>query len=167
MTASGGGSAALDHARLFAFEDDFVRTLRCIPMAVRLKLDRTGIKLTLRQWSRLTQDDRLELLLALCSSRSEISAYRRRLSDLVALRTQETARPLAEVPVALWEAAGETAAVVTAYARSLGVPAPSSREWSALTELERFALIKLTRDSHDNVNFLPALREFGLGAGGG
>jgi len=28
--------------------------------------------------------------------------------------------------------------------------------------LQRFTLLKLSRESHDNVNFIPALREFKL-----
>ncbi|NEQ62650.1 MAG: nitrate reductase associated protein, partial [Moorea sp. SIO4A1] len=31
-----------------------------------------------------------------------------------------------------------------------------------LTPIQRFALIKLTRPSHENKNFLPALKEFQL-----
>ena len=62
--------------QLFAFEDDFVAALRCIPMAVRLKLDRSGIKLTLRQWSRFTRSDRQILLDAPCRTFEEISEYR-------------------------------------------------------------------------------------------
>ncbi len=54
---------AMNDQQLFAFENDFVATLRCIPMAVRFKLDRCGIKLTLRQWSRLTHSDRTDLLI--------------------------------------------------------------------------------------------------------
>ena len=35
-------------------------------------------------------------------------------------------------------------------------------QWAALTSLQRFALLKLVRPGHENHNFLPALREFGL-----
>jgi hypothetical protein len=35
-------------------------------------------------------------------------------------------------------------------------------QWANLTPLKRFALIKLTRSSHENNNFLPAMQEFGL-----
>jgi hypothetical protein len=52
--------------------------------------------------------------------------------------------------------------VVADYARRVGQTPPSDRQWSALTRLQRFALIKLTRDNHDNVNFIPAMMEFGL-----
>ena len=55
-----------------------------------------------------------------------------------------------------------TPPVVASFAKSVGVSPPTARAWGELTELQRFALIKLTRDSHDNVNFVPAMREFGL-----
>lgn len=153
---------AMNDNQLFAFEDDFVTSLRCIPMAVRLKLDRSGIKLSLRQWSRFSRDDRRELLETPCAAAAEVEAYRVRLVELVALRAQEAAKPLPEPPQALLELAGETPRVVTSYALSVGAPPPTTRQWRRLTELQRFALIKLTRDNHDNVNFVPAMREFGL-----
>ncbi|MEN9210118.1 MAG: nitrate reductase associated protein [Thermostichus sp. DG02_2_bins_29] len=34
--------------------------------------------------------------------------------------------------------------------------------WKNLEDLQRFALIKLSRSNHENKNFLPALQEFGL-----
>jgi len=147
---------------LFAFEDDFVASLRCIPMAVRLKLDRSGIKLSLRQWSRFTREDRQELLDLPCGSACEVCAYHDRLVELVALRAKEDAKPLPEAPAALWEALGDTPPVVTAFAQSVGVSPPTEHQWRRLSELQRFVLIKLTRDNHDNVNFIPAMREFGL-----
>lgn len=152
----------MDHAQLFAFEADFVAGLRCIPMAVRMKLDRGGVKLTLRQWSRFTLDDRRVLLDLPCRTPHEVGIYRAKLVWLVALRSGEEAKALAEAPVALWEAAGDAPAVVTDYARSVGVAPPTPQAWTALTELQRFTLVKLTRDNHDNVNFVPAMREFGL-----
>lgn len=151
----------MNDTRLFAFEDDFVASLRCIPMAVRLKLDRSGIKLSLRQWSRFTRDDRQALLDLPCDTEAEVAAYRAQLVALVALRAREEARPLAEAPAPLWEAASPPPVVAT-YALSVGVAPPTPRAWGELSELQRFALVKLTRDNHDNVNFIPAMREFGL-----
>ncbi len=152
----------MSDAQLFAFESDFVATLRCVPMAVRLKLDRCAIKLTLRQWSRFTRDDRQRLLEAPCRGAAEIDAYRAELVGLIARRAREAAKPLADPPAPLWEQASGPPARVTRFARSVGVAPPSRAAWRALAELQRFALIKLTRDSHDNVNFVPAMREFGL-----
>ena len=152
----------MDHAKLFAFEADFVASLRCIPMAVRLKLDRCGIKLSLRQWSRFTLADRHELLIAPCGSPGETEAYESMLVDLITAGNHEEPKRLPEPPTPLWEAVDTTPAAVIDFARSLGVAPPSSMEWCELSELQRFTLIKLTRDNHDNVNFLPAMREFGL-----
>ena len=152
----------MNDTRLFAFEADFVATLRCVPMAVRFKLDRCGIKLSLRQWSRFTRDDRQALLLQPCDHPAEVEAYRLALAALVALRANEVAKPLAEPPCGQWDNAHQVASVVAAYARGLGVHPPSQTEWASLSTLQRFVLIKLTRDNHDNVNFLPALHEFGL-----
>jgi len=152
----------MTHARLFAFEADFVASLRCIPMAVRMKLDRCAIKLTLRQWSRFTLDDRRTLLEMSCRTPHDVGLYRAKLVWLVAQRVGEEARPLAEPAVALWEAAGDIPPAVAAFARSVGVSPPTPDAWSGLSDLERFTLLKLTRDNHDNVNFVPAMEEFGL-----
>lgn len=147
--------------QLFAFESDFVQSLRCIPMAVRFKLDRVGIKLSLRQWSRFTHADRHALLLAPCETRAEIDHYRADLIDLVARRAGEAAKALAEKPDEAWRAL-QTPDAVHAQAARLDVASPTALQWRRLGRLERFALLKLTRPGHDNVNFLPALREFGL-----
>lgn len=152
----------MNHAQTFAFESDFVASLRCIPMAVRFKLDRCGIKLTLRQWSRFTREDREALLTGGCRTPREISAYRAYLVALVQLRADEAARDLPPLMEAPWEDPSRTAPAVTAYASGLGLAAPDAKQWAGLSELQRFVLVKLTRDNHDNVNFLPALREFGL-----
>lgn len=148
---------------LFAFESDFVDSLRCIPMAVRFKLDRVGIKLTLRQWSRLGRDDRQRLLDLPCGTEAESAAYRGALVKLVADRCGETAKPLCEPSPEEWREP-TTPEQVRSFADRLGVDPPASAEWARLSDLRRFALLKLSRDNHDNVNFLPAMREFGLGA---
>ncbi len=155
----------MSDTQLFAFESDFVATLRCVPMAVRLKLDRCAIKLSLRQWSRFTRDDRQRLLEAPCRAPAEVAAYREALVALIAVRAQEAAKPLADPPAPLWEEASAPPPMVTTFARAAGVTPPSNAAWRRLGELQRFALIKLTRDNHDNVNFVPAMREFGLTPG--
>lgn len=148
------------HDQLFAFESDFVASLRCIPMAVRFKLDRAGIKLSLRQWSRFTRHDRQRLLSQACETPAEVEAYRDLLVNLVADRAQEAAKSLAEPPTDLWTQAQSLPNTIRDHALSVGVRPPTDAQWAGLTVLQRFVLAKLTRDNHDNVNFIPALREF-------
>ena len=152
----------MNDTRLFAFESDFVATLRCVPMAVRFKLDRCGVKLSLRQWSRFTVEDRHRLLLAPCETQSEADSYRATLVALIAERTGEVAVSLPEPSGDEWRQSARTPNAVACFAVSIGLQPLSDRQWRSLSDLERFALLKLSRDNHDNVNFLPALREFNL-----
>jgi hypothetical protein len=147
---------------MFRFEADFAQSLRCIPMCVRLKLDLCGIKLTLRQWSRLNVADRRWLTEHPCDSHIEASALRTSLAALIAKRTSETILYIPVEPAPEWSDGERVPAEVQAKARTVGLPILSQQQWSDLTNLQRFALIKLTREGHESANFLPAMREFGL-----
>jgi hypothetical protein len=147
---------------VFQFEQDFAGSLRCIPMAVRFKLDRCGIKLSLRQWSRFAAEERTRMLRLACERGEEIEAYRRELEELIQLRSTQ---PPEYLPIELQPAWTEITVVpeqVTRYAAEQQVAPPSSTQWAALSPLQRYALVKLSRAKHDNVNFVPAMREFGL-----
>ena len=152
----------MNDVQLFAFESDFVSTLRCVPMAVRFKLDACAIKLSLRQWSRFTRSDRQDLLMAPCEAPAEVEAYRAGLVALIALRAGEPARALVEAACEQWKDAHNVPVSVVHQAYSVGLAAPSRSQWARLTELQRFVLLKLTRDRHDNLNFAPAMSEFGI-----
>jgi len=102
------------------------------------------------------------LLATPCTTTAEIAAYRTTLTQLVARRANEAAKPLGEPPCWQWDNPHIPPPTVCAYARSVGLAPPGDRQWATLTRLQRFVLIKLTRDNHDNVNFVPAMREFGL-----
>ncbi|MEB3325220.1 MAG: nitrate reductase associated protein, partial [Cyanobacteriota bacterium] len=47
---------------MFRFEADFAGDLRCLPLAVRRKLDLAGVKLKLVHWHGLSDDERQRLL---------------------------------------------------------------------------------------------------------
>ncbi len=147
---------------LFAFESDFSGTLRCIPMIVRLKLDLCGIKLSLRQWSRFTRDDRAALVEAPCETAADAAAYGAVLAALIAERAGEAAVNLPIDPAPAWADTSRTPDRVAAYVAELGLAELTPRQWGRLSPLQRFALFKLTRPGHDNDNLVPAMREFGL-----
>lgn len=148
-------------ATFFEFEADFVDSLRCIPMQVRLKLDTCGIKLKLPQWHQFSQADRALLVELPCNSPAEIQTYRATLQKLVWERTGAAA---SELPVDLtpaWLDGTSIPTSVQAKVTEVGVTL-KPEEWANLTPLQRFALLKLSRSSHENRNFLPALQEFKL-----
>lgn len=145
--------------QFFQFEADFVESLRCIPMQVRLKLDTCGIKLKLPQWHQFGAVERQSLVDLPCLSAEEIAAYRRYLNGLVMAYTGAPATELAVELEPDWMQAVRVPTLVQAKADQVGWIL-TTEQWAVLTPLQRFALIKLSRSSHENSNFLPALEEF-------
>jgi hypothetical protein len=156
-------------SQFFQFEADFVASLRCIPMQVRFKLDTCGVKLKLHQWSCFDAGDRTALVDRPCTTAAEIQDYHDWLHGLILARSGETATdlPIESDPDWLNEAAIpesiliKTKSVAQTLEPSLELPLEIS-QWAILSPLQRFALIKLSRSNHENLNFLPALQEFGL-----
>jgi hypothetical protein len=147
---------------VFGFETDFAGTLKCIPMAVRFKLDCCGVKLSLRQWNRFLIEERTVLLHMPCDLPTDVLSYRSTLISLIKERAQENAEEALIDPNPAWNDSTNVPLRIQQHALGLQLPPPSNARWSTLTALQRFALFKLTRPGHDNDNFLPAMREFGL-----
>jgi hypothetical protein len=143
----------------FEFEADFVDSLRCIPMQVRMKLDTCGIKLKLTHWHQFTQQERQSLVEMPCTTAEEIETYRQYLQQLVIEHTGTPASELPVEPYPAWIDATTIPPSIQEKAQEFGVSL-TSQQWAALTPAQRFALIKLSRPSHENKNFLPALKEF-------
>lgn len=148
-------------AQFFQFEADFVESLRCIPMQVRMKLDTCGVKLKLSQWHQFNQQDRQQLVDQPCETSAEIATYREFLHRLIFDRTQTVATDLEIDPTPAWLDPSEIPRSVQEQAASGGAVI-TSEQWASLTPIQRFALIKLSRSGHENNNFFPALQEFHL-----
>lgn len=149
---------------IFQFETDFAGALYCIPMAVRRKLDLCGVKVSLKQWNRFTLEQREHLVARECDTPEELGAYQREVVRLLDARAGDTPELLDPDVGAEWKDTSVIPQRLLDYCEERDVPAPSLAQWAALTELQRFALFKLTRPGHTNENFLPAMREFGLTA---
>ncbi len=147
--------------RFFKFEADFVESLHCIPMQVRLKLDTCGIKLKLNHWNRFTPGDRKALIEKLCNTSEEIAQYRQFLQELVLERTEESAKDLVVEDNPPWRDEAAIPEGVQEKAKQCEITL-TLEQWAKLEPIERFALIKLSRSSHENANFLPALKELNL-----
>ncbi len=145
----------------FEFEADFVDSLRCIPMVVRLKLDSCGVKLKLAEWSRFTPLECDELVNLPCVEVAEVITYRDYLSGLILLHTGNAATLLEIDPHPPWLNDRDIPSAIQIKSAEYDANVTQS-QWANLTALQRFALIKLTRSSHENNNFLPALKEFGM-----
>ena len=144
----------------FDFEADFTADLRCIPMAVRRKLDLAGIKLKLQHWSELHEAERAELL-AWADDPAAIEALRQHLLERSAALSAGQAKDLPRPDAEPWQQATQLPDVLAASCAQLGLERPSAG-WGELTELQRFALVKLSHPGHEHRNLPRALAEFGL-----
>jgi hypothetical protein len=148
------------HDHCFAFEADFSRDLRCIPMAVRRKLDLAGVKLKLVHWHGLEPEER-QRLLAWGDEPAAIEALRAWLLERSQALPQGPASPLEPAQGCAWQQAEQLPAVLVDSCRQLGLRLDAGG-WGALSELQRFALVKLSHPGHEHRNLPLALAEFGL-----
>jgi hypothetical protein len=146
---------------VFGFESDLERSLACIPLAVRFKLDKSRIKLSLDQWQKLPEGNRRNLLNARCESGVEIAGFRRALEVLIRAEFGDEPRRLEEGKDLPWDAQDVPPQVARRTAE-LGCTPLTASQWRALAPLKRFVLVKLSRDGDHGRNLKPALREFGL-----
>src|SRR6185295_3033206 len=145
----GKGGAAM--SPYFGFEADFAGSLRCIPMAVRLRLDIAGVKLKLSEWSKLPQAARVRLAVLPCANPAEIENFLAYAEEQV-IGACGAPPQRCDPADAAWEESGPLPDQVREKALSLGYDMPVAA-WSGLTPLQRFALIKLSRPGHENRNF--------------
>jgi hypothetical protein len=146
----------------FNFEQDFVASLRCIPMVVRFKLDTCGVKLKLVHWHQMTQAERASLVDLPCEAgEPSVASYQAHVQQLVSHYTGSPAALLLIEVHPAWLVATVVPAQVQAQAQAHQADV-SAVQWAQLSPLQRFALIKLSRAGHENHNFEPAMQEFGL-----
>jgi len=149
----------------FWFEEDFVeQNMRCIPMIVRFKMDNAGIKLKLSEWSKFKALERKQLALRPIESNEELKNYRKFLSSLIYKYTGNTPTLLETDPNPEWTNLSKVPKSLVDKSKEFNWEI-TTEVWSALTTLQRFALLKLCRPGHENRNFPKAMREFGIVSG--
>lgn len=155
----------IDHDIIyFKFEEDFIEDgLRCIPMIVRFKLDKAGIKLKLSEWAKFSQQHKTILAKENCDKVDEIKNYRLFVSELVKYYTKDVATFLTVENSPAWDDLKSIPTVVLTKATEFRQPL-TLQQWSTLDTLQRFALFKLCRSNHENKNFPKAVKEFNLTA---
>ncbi|MDQ9169124.1 nitrate reductase associated protein [Oxalobacteraceae bacterium R-40] len=147
---------------LFQYEQDKYYPLRRIPMNMRLKLDLCGIKLSIGDWSKFSREDREKLVMMPYEKPEEIAAIRKRLLELIAACEGDSTETEPVRSPAPWTATSSVPATVCKQIEALGLSAPTQEQWADLSDVQRFALLKLTREGHENKKLPLALKEFGL-----
>ena len=141
------------------FESDDERALVHIPMAMRYRLDKAGIKLTLMQWQALPMALRRRVLELPCDTNTAIDDFQRELTALIKGLIDENvtrfkvSRPYAwqrervpdELNVALREAQCDTI---------------TNDVWRQLSDFRRYVLVVLARPGRVSSRLPSALQEF-------
>lgn len=154
--------ATLEGIEYFRFEEDFVEAgMRCIPMIVRFKMDLAGIKLKLAEWVKFSVDEKISLALRKTTTASEVSMYKKKLESMIFLYTGQQATQLEVSLHPAWKNAELLPEILAQRAAESGYYL-SPGQWRCLTDLQRFALLKLLKEGHENRNFPKALAEFGI-----
>jgi len=146
----------------FNFEEDFIeKNIRCIPMIVRFKMDKAGIKLKLAEWSRFNVEERIELAKRPCGNEEEAQRYNHYLAGLIKNHSGNEATELAIDPNPRWADTSRLPDLLQEKLNEFNWHI-SVQQWADLTELQRFALLKLSKQGHESKNFPKAIKEFGL-----
>ncbi len=144
--------------RKFRFEGEIYSSLNCLPMAVRRKMDRAGIKMSLAQWQKLTRAERLAICHLPAETDDELEVMRAFVGEAVLARSGSAPGVLGLGMRGIAEPPAAPPARLVERARSLGFELREA-EWDALDDDARYALIKLGDGAEPGLNFQAALTE--------
>jgi hypothetical protein len=131
-------------------------------MIVRFKLDACGIKLKLKEWSKMSYDQRKNLADLPIDTVENLNAYRIYVEQTIMHCCGEKPTYLSiDQQSAAWAMPDQIPLQVRERLQELKKEF-TLEDWKSLGALKRYALLKLTRPGHENKNFPKALEEFGL-----
>jgi hypothetical protein len=128
--------------RRFNFEEDIYCSLDCVPMTVRRKLDRIGLKVGLAQWQALGQGERLAACHLPADQPEECEAIRTFIIEAVKRASGVEPKELPAVQRLTAEPPREVPPSLVGDARSTGV-ALTQEMWDRLDGDQRYVLTKL------------------------
>ena len=142
--------------REFMFEEEMHQSLACVPIAVRRKLDRVGVKMGLKQWRALGRGERLAICHLLIDHENERETLKLFIAETVERACGEQPRTLTESERAIAEPPQTLPAEVAAAARAEGVRLDQAA-WESLDANERDAPINLGGGAGHSHNLAAAL----------
>jgi hypothetical protein len=145
--------------RKFGFEDEIYKSLSCLPMAARRKLDTLGIKIHLAQWERLGRGERLMICHAPSDSEEERDALRTFIVEATLARSGSAPKTLPHDARQSAYPPAHPPARLTSNARAAGFELDDAA-WAAIDDDQRYALMKLGDTEKPSHNFSAALGEF-------
>ena len=148
----------------YRFESEVYPTLSRVPLHVRMKLDLTGVKISLKSWLAFGMEERN----VLCHLPVETDEERKVFSSYLNLLSRryfgEDAALVAPVTDPPWENPARIPDSVQARGKETE-KAVTAEEWSRWHLGQRYALFKLSISKNEPEVFFAALKEFREGSG--
>ena len=143
----------------YRFESDIYPELSRIPLHVRMKLDLTGVKISLKDWLAFALEEREALCHLPVETEEEKKAFSSYL-DFLSRRyfggKAESVAPMKDPP---WEDLGRVADPVELRSKETA-RAVTAEEWRRWNSCQRYALFKLAVSKNEPEQFFGALKEF-------
>jgi hypothetical protein len=149
---------------MLQFEKEKCRDLRRFPMYFRLKLDLCGIKLSKRDWNSFPLAEKEKLLAMPCETRAQIAAFREGLKTLIRESNGDSVEFSDSAADMQYPWRIKTAVPDRVREQILHIVKEEANldRWADLSDLQRFALIKLTEPGKTKPALLQVLQEFCL-----
>lgn len=148
----------------FGFEHEIYPSLSQIPLHLRMKLDLTGVKLTLNVWLALTLEEREVLCHLPVDTEEERRAFTSYIDFLCFRHIGERVASTPRIADAPWEDLNCVPDSMRAKTQGAGETV-TLEEWTQWNRYQRYALFKLSISKNEPNQFYEALREFRRRAG--
>jgi len=143
----------------YRFESEIYPSLSRIPLHVRMKLDLTGARISLKGWLAFSFEERSVLCHLPVETDEERENFSSYLDFLSRRYLGEGAGRIPAVTNPSWEDREKIPESVEARSRKAGEPITLA-EWSRWAAHQRYALCKLSISTSEPAEFYEALREF-------
>ena len=142
----------------FGYESEFYPTLSRVPLYVRMKLDLTGVKISLKDWLSFSFEERTVLCHLPIDTNEEKETVVRYLDFL---SRKYRAAPVATTPPmtsSLWDDPNRIPAPIANKSTEQGQPV-TGEEWSRWKSYQRYALYKMAISKSEPEQFFTVLAE--------
>ena len=143
----------------YNFENEIYPTQSRIPLHVRMKLDLTGVKISLKNWLAFSLEERQALCHLPVDTEEEKQTFVSYLDFLCRRYFGEAASSVPPVADPPWENPSQIPDSVLAKSRETG-QSVTAGEWRGLNTCQRYALYKLSISKNEPEQFYAVLREF-------
>lgn len=143
----------------FGFESKIYAELSLIPLHVRMKLDLTGTKISLKSWLAFSLEERAVLCHLPVETQDERETFASYIDFLSGRYFGEKARRVPPATAPPWEDTSRIPDSVQTKSQQAG-HAVTLKEWSRWHLGQRYALLKLSVSKNEPETFYAALQEF-------